>query len=742
MKKLFYRLFTIRMFKLFIISILLLSFHELFAATQSTVDPNWRTFGIMDANQIGLRVTNFGTFAHPVNTPSFEWPRNSQIHYGMRFGLVMRGRVFSDRGAEVKIVTHALDIDEGNADNTKWWEPISGYSVDYTDPTVNKQKGLLALRTLPKTWGEKFLKNEFGEKIWPGQFGADKFAADLEFYYKMTDQYNNKNIDGNLSAYNPDTTNFNIRGLGLEITGRGYEFVARVTEDMIFLIYEITNVGNRTLPELVTGLYGEPQIGGRTDGLPDQWTLNDQEDYLYFWDDQSGKFNSQLQPVGYMGFSFLETPGNASDGLDNDDDQLFDESQSNKIDDDHDWQATDAAAEADPRDFDKKSDDTGVDGLAGTGDAGEGNGVPDEGEPDFEKNDPDEVDELGLTGLYIQMVNQNFREDRNEMWQALSPGTSHTSANNGNLAFLMSVGYFPLAAAETQKLSFLTFFSDSLRQIGERVKIARDIYHFNFNFQKAPDLPIVTAEAGDKSVTLKWDSRAEKSFDPILGYDFEGYAIYRSTDGENWGTPIYNSRGKLIYSTPIAQFDSLNQYQGFHAVDVDGVRFYLGSNSGLRHTFTEQNLLNGVTYYYAVTAYDFGSEMEGIAPLECSKIPGNPNVVMITPKSSAASKLDEIIVVPNPYVASSIFDQAASPSGHGLGSGRRVIFMNLPASCTIRIFTTSGEQVRQLEHTGPGGDAIWDLQNQTGLEVASGTYIYHIESALPGKKIGRVAIIK
>ncbi|MBN2093196.1 hypothetical protein JW964_26470 [candidate division KSB1 bacterium] len=741
MKRILNRTFTRKIIHFCLILILLITIRDLFTATKATVDPNWRTFGIMDANQIGLRVSNFGTFAHPVNTPAFEWPRNSQIHYGMRFGLVLGGKVFTDRGAEVKIVTHALDMDEGNADNTKWWEPIAGYSVDYRDPTVEKQKGLLALNTLPKTWGEKFPKNEFNEKIWPGQFSAGKFTADLEFYYKMSDQNNNKNTEGNLSLYNPDTTNFNNRGLGLEVTGRGYEFVARVSEDMIFLIYEITNVGNRALPELVSGLYGEPQIGGRNDGNPDQWVLNDADDYVYFWDEQSGNLNNQMQPIGYMGFSFLETPGNANDGLDNDGDNLVDESQSNQIDDDQDWQATDAEAEADLRDFDKRSDDIGVDGLADTGDAGEGNGVADEGEPDFEKNDLDEVDQLGLTGLTIRTVNQNFREDRNEMWQALIPGTSNTSTASGNLAFLMSVGYFPLAAAETQKFALLTFFSDSLQQISERAKIAQDIYHFNFNFQKAPDLPIVTAEAGDKSVKLFWDNRAEKSFDPILGNDFEGYAIYRSTDGKNWGTPINNARGKLIYSTPIAKFDSLNQNQGFHAIDVDGVRFYLGNNSGLRHSYIDQNLMNGVTYYYAVTAYDFGSEEQGIAPLECSKTLGNPNVVMVTPRSSLASTLDEIIAVPNPYIASSVFDQSASSTGSGLGGGRRIIFMNLPENCTIRIFTVTGEQVRQLDHTGPGGDAIWDLQNQTGLEVASGTYIYHIDAQF-GKKIGRLAIIK
>jgi len=95
-------------------------------------------------------------------------------------------------------------------------------------------------------------------------------------------------------------------------------------------------------------------------------------------------------------------------------------------------------------------------------------------------------------------------------------------------------------------------------------------------------------------------------------------------------------------------------------------------------------------------------------------------------------------VVPNPYIASSIFDQSAS----GVLGGRKVVFRNLPSNSTIRIFTITGELVRLLEHQNSGGDESWDLLNEDGLEVASGTYIFHVEAAGLGNTIGRVAIIK
>ncbi|NIY14549.1 MAG: hypothetical protein GWM98_06510, partial [Nitrospinaceae bacterium] len=55
------------------------------------------------------------------------------------------------------------------------------------------------------------------------------------------------------------------------------------------------------------------------------------------------------------------------DGIDNDDDGMIDESWTDGLDNDNDW---------DP-DF----DDVGIDGIPGTGDEGEDDGVPTAGDP-------------------------------------------------------------------------------------------------------------------------------------------------------------------------------------------------------------------------------------------------------------------------------------------------------------------------------------------------------------------------
>ena len=64
-----------------------------------------------------------------------------------------------------------------------------------------------------------------------------------------------------------------------------------------------------------------------------------------------------------------------------------------------------------------------------------------------------------------------------------------------------------------------------------------------------PAIPNIQAIYGHEKITIYWDRVSETSIDPLSKYsDFEGYRIYRSTNGgETWGThwdKIYD------YSTP------------------------------------------------------------------------------------------------------------------------------------------------------------------------------------------------
>jgi hypothetical protein len=101
--------------------------------------------------------------------------------------------------------------------------------------------------------------------------------------------------------------------------------------------------------------------------------------------------------------------------------------------------------------------------------------------------------------------------------------------------------------------------------------------------------------------------------------------------------------------------------------------------------------------------------------------------------------LDNILVVPNPYKATSAYESVAFE--------RELQFHNLPEKCVIRIYNTAGELVQILNHNensdgwrGPSIEA-WNLQTYNIQEIAFGVYIFHVISN-DEEKIGKFAVIK
>ena len=111
-------------------------------------------------------------------------------------------------------------------------------------------------------------------------------------------------------------------------------------------------------------------------------------------------------------------------------------------------------------------------------------------------------------------------------------------------------------------------------------------------------------------------------------------------------------------------------------------------------------------------------------------------------RKQAKSELDRIAVVPNPYVAAAEWEPKPDVrSGRG---ERRIYFIHLPPECTIRIYTINGELVQTLHHSAPLEDGAepWNLLSQSGMDIAYGVYIFHVDAPGIGEKIGKFAIIK
>ncbi len=132
----------------------------------------------------------------------------------------------------------------------------------------------------------------------------------------------------------------------------------------------------------------------------------------------------------------------------------------------------------------------------------------------------------------------------------------------------------------------------------------------NFDLAKPPNRPNLYSTNGEFKANLYWDDAAEQSFDKLSGYDFEGYRLYKSTDrGISWKR--------------IADYD---------------IRNNVGNNTGLQYSYTDTNLVNGIEYWYSITAYDKGdSSFESLE----SAIGNNllaVNTVSVIPRSEAIGR--------------------------------------------------------------------------------------------------------
>ena len=111
-------------------------------------------------------------------------------------------------------------------------------------------------------------------------------------------------------------------------------------------------------------------------------------------------------------------------------------------------------------------------------------------------------------------------------------------------------------------------------------------------------------------------------------------------------------------------------------------------------------------------------------------------------KELARQELDNIRVVPNPYIVTNITEPRPTPANPT--QARQLHFTNLPAQCTIRIFTVSGRLVQTLNvnNSIDNDRYIWDMLTMDNLELSYGIYIYHVTAPGVGEKVGKFAVIK
>jgi hypothetical protein len=230
-------------------------------------------------------------------------------------------------------------------------------------------------------------------------------------------------------------------------------------------------------------------------------------------------------------------------------------------------------------------------------------------------------------------------------YRAYNPGY----ASGADPFFYASAGPVTLAPGETMNYLFALVAAATEIDLKVAVDKAIQTYQAQFATSGPPPSPLVSAAgvmAGPSGIeydprihaypiyyaesgkaTLTWDgSASETAPDAVTGVvDFQGYKLYRSHDrGRTWGEVVTDNRGRTIGWTPMSQWDLEDDVTGDHPLN----NFYLGDDSGIVHSFVDEDVVDGVEYWYSVTAYDF----DLLEPAYESAIgvnPGIPNTVAV-----------------------------------------------------------------------------------------------------------------
>lgn len=693
--------------KTIIVLLLLFSTVLLFPQTQEDAlryrsdevgDRQYRREGIMDGNQVRTRYYNNGEVGQWPYSMSLEWPKGTNHLYCDGVAVLIAAEIETDAGLIHSLETSYREwMDTDPINGTIWGlEPVPGYlNEEYEKPAVSTDS-----LSWPDIW-PRVLPNidQKWDGYWYGYFGRGVKNADFETFFVMDDSKDGEFFRPPYN-YMPIPGDSTRKGLGLRVEVRGFQWSHVLAEDIIFWHYDIVNISEDNHEKTYFGFYSDTGVGGSSDNGDDNASFDVELDICYGYDSDGYGVPGRWE-TGYYGYAYLESPGNATDGIDNDLDGMVDERRDDGIDNDGDWiPFTDLNENGkwDPEESEPLNNDVGQDGVGPfdsqyTGpDEGEGDGLPTDGEPNFDKTDKDESDQIGLTSVSIYRlgdggVGGGWPKDDESMWLKMASEQFDTSLQRANISVVFGSGAFPLDKYLRERFSMALVFGEDFEDLIFNKETVQQIYDANYNFARPPLKPHVTAVPGDGEVFLYWDDVAEESRDPFLGFenddptlgykkDFEGYMIYRSTEPEfNDIKVVTDSKGNEKFWKPIAQFDLVDGIYGPDPVGVNGASFWRGDETGLQHSFVDKDVINGQKYYYAIVSYDMGDPSfgtKGLTPSECTKIISvdfnnvatfvDYNCAIVTPNAPSAG-----------YIPAAIEGDFSEVAGNGSGTMEVVI---------------------------------------------------------------------
>lgn len=278
-----------------------------------------------------------------------------------------------------------------------------------------------------------------------------------------------------------------------------------------------------------------------------------------------------------------------------------------------------------------------------------------------------------------------------------------------NAADSIGRAWFNKQITDQQKDAWILKGRDSLWKAIDRANWAWDRISRGLSVPSPPPPPDITVTSGPDRITVSWSYPDLTYFnDPETGVD-DWYA---------WR--VYRKQGAFYVYDPLDQRSMARWQLVYETKDRS------------QTTFIDQSIQRGVNYYYAVTAVDNGTQntsgLDVGLKLE-SSMDATRSQLPAASFKPGLNVSNMVRVVPNPATV------AAGGLGFA-GTPNKILFVNLPVKCTLRIFTETGDLVQTIHHYGSADDT-WDQRTDNNQYVTSGIYILAVTDCqgLDGKSL-------
>ncbi len=398
----------------------------------------------------------------------------------------------------------------------------------------------------------------------------------------------------------------NTSPLGLEVQVTAFAFrTADALNNTTFYKYTLIYKGNEPLTNAYFGIWSDPDLGNAADDFVGADTSLGMG-FVYNGDDfDDGAVGYGSTPPA-LGYDYFQGPLVNNDGIDNDGDGEIDEEDERIAMTKFVYYNNDSSPQGNP--------------FNGAEAYGYLRGIWRDGQPitlggtGYGGNTPTDVMFPGdpVTGAYWSEENVD------------GSGSRNTPADR---RFLLSSGPFRMNPGDVQEIVYGIVWARAGDRLASVAKMKSDdalaqaAFDVNFQLPPPPDAPQVTVGEYDRTVTLTWgyppnSNNYLESYDvlnpflvdvpdedaPDKTYTFEGYRIFR------YDTPQQGDAD----GTLVATFDVPNDVTTITDTQFDevtGVPITVvvarGTDSGVRHSISFENLTNYQEYYYGVQAYAY-----------------------------------------------------------------------------------------------------------------------------------------